>query len=128
MAAVQDYYDVFNKVMTRASSPNDLATVSRRGALAEAQTTYNTFANASLTVEGSVTASVVAVGLPKEGTRVSVVVAVCDDARDWKVLDESGKDIVKSSAKVVRPLNVTTQKWPEDGWFVTTFTKGTHSC
>ena len=124
---VVDYYRVFNQVMTRDVSPNDLARVARGAALAEAQTSYNTFGNASLTVKGSVKATIVTVSSPQEGKRLSVIVSLCDDARDWQVVDKSGKDILSSSAKVIRPLDAKIEQWP-DGWYVTKFVEGKHQC
>lgn len=125
---VVEYYTVFNEVMRQERHPNDLATVARNDALAEAQRTYNEFGMAGLTVKGEVVASAFIPGVVRTANdRPTVKVRFCDDSRGWSVVDDSGKDILAGSAKVIRPLVSTVQSWDGD-WYVTRFAKGDHTC
>jgi len=125
---VETYYRAFNEVMRQERHPNDLATVARNDALAEAQRTFNEFGMAGLTVKGEVVASDLVPGaLRTTNDRPTVRVKLCDDSRGWSVVDDSGKDILAGSAKVIRPLVSTVQSWDGD-WYVTRLAKGDHTC
>jgi hypothetical protein len=126
--AVEKWYRIYNEVMRRERDPNDLARAARGTALTGAQVTYNQFGMADLTVEGDITISELTPGEPTKKKRQTVLVELCEDMTEWSVLDSDGKDTLSLDSKVVRPLVVTVEEWPNDGWFVTSNTRGEQSC
>ncbi len=126
--AVEKWYRIYNEVMRRERDPNDLARAARGTALTDAQVTYNQFGMADLTVEGDITISELT---PRESTkkkRQTVLVELCEDMTEWSVLDSDGNDTLSLDSKVVRPLVISVEEWPNDGWFVTSNTRGEQSC
>jgi len=126
--AVEKWYVIYNEVMRRERDPNDLARAARGTALTDAQVTYNKFGMADLTVEGDITISELAPGAPARKQRKLVLVEICEDMTKWSVLDSDGNDTLSLDSKVVRPLVITVEDWPKDGWFVTSTTGGGQSC
>ena len=126
--AVEKWYRIYNEVLRRERDPNDLARAARRTALTDAQVTYNKFGMAGLTVEGDITISELAPGDPVAKERQTVLVGLCEDMTKWSVLDSDGNDTLSLDSKVVRPLVVTVEEWPKDGWFVSSTTGGGQSC
>lgn len=126
--AVEKWYRIYNEVMRRERDPNDLARAARGTALTDAQVTYNKFGMADLTVEGDITISELAPGELARKQRKLVLVEICEDMTKWSVLDSDGNDTLSLDSKVVRPLVITVEDWPKDGWFVTSTTGGEQSC
>ncbi len=126
--AVEKWYLIYNEVLRRERDPNDLARAARGSALADAQVTYNQLGMADLTVEGEITISELAPGELASKQRKLVLVEICEDMSRWSVLDSDGNDTLSLDSKVVRPLVVTVEEWPKDGWFVSSITGGEQSC
>ncbi len=126
--AVEKWYLIYNEVMRRERNPNDLARAARETALTDAQKTYNQFGMADLTVEGDITISELTPGEPTKKKRQTVLVEFCEDMTEWSVLDSDGNDTLSLDSKVVRPLVISVEEWPNDGWFVTSTTRGEQSC
>lgn len=126
--AVEKWYPIYNEVLRGERNPNDLATVARGELLADTQRTYNDFGLAKLTVEGDVTVSDLMPSELTENDRPTIAVDLCEDSTKWSVLDSDGNDVLKLGDKIVRPLVMTVEQWPKDGWFVTASKKGSRSC
>lgn len=126
--AVEKWYLIYNEAMRRERDPNDLARAARGTALTDAQVAYNKFGMAGLTVEGDITISELMPGDPVAKERQTVLVRLCEDMTKWSVLDSDGNDTLSLDSKVVRPLVITVEDWPKDGWFVTSTTGGEQSC
>ncbi len=128
MDTVEKWYVIYNQVLRGERNPNDLATVARGELLTDTQRTYNDFALAKLTVEGDVTVSDLVPSEVRESHRPTIAVGLCEDSTTWSVLDSEGKDVLELDDKVVRPLLIRVEKWPQDGWFVTSSKKGSQPC
>ena len=126
---VEGWYVVYNEVLRDGRDPNDLATVAREQLLADTQLTYNQLFGAGLTVKGEVSISDPTPSkLTEKNKRRTVVVDLCEDSTQWSVVDEDGNDVLELDAKTVRPLAITVEEWPKDGWFVTSSKKGDRKC
>ena len=101
----------------------------REQLLADTQLTYNQLFGAGLTVKGEVSISDPTPSkLTEKNKRRTVVVDLCEDSTQWSVVDEDGNDVLELDAKTVRPLAITVEEWPKDGWFVTSSKKGDRKC
>lgn len=125
---VETWYTVYNEVLRGERDPNELATVARGDLLKDTQRTYNDFGLAKLTVQGDVKASRLTPSALQEGERPTISVDLCEDSTQWRVLDSDGNDVLRLDDKIVRPLVITVEQWPNDGWFVTASKKGRLSC
>lgn len=128
VAAVENWFVIYNQVLRGERHPNDLALAAREEALGDAQKTYNQFGMAKLTAKGEVAVSNLTPSDLISGDRQAVHVGFCQDLTDWQVLDEDGKDTLELKSKTVQPLTATVENWPKDGWFVTALTKGDQKC
>ncbi len=128
MDAVEKWYRIYNEVMQGKRGAGDFALAGRGDIADNAVRTYNDFHLAHLTVEGDVTISGLVPSKLKQQDRPTIVVDLCEDSTKWSVLDSDGKDVFELKDKIVRPLAITVEHWPADGWFVTTSQKGTGSC
>lgn len=129
VVAVENWYVIYNEVLRDGRDPNQLATAARGQILTDTQLTYNQFLGAGLTVEGEVSVSdLTPSGLTKKSKRSAVVVNLCEDSTQWSIRDADGNDVLELDAKTVRPLAITVEEWPKDGWFVTRSEKGDQKC
>lgn len=126
--AVEKWYRVYNEVMQRKRGAGDLVLAGRGDIADNAARTYNEFGLAHLTVEGDVTISDLVPSKLRQRNRPTIVVDLCEDSTKWSVLDSDGNDVFELKDKIVRPLAITVEQWPADGWFVTTSRKGSRSC
>lgn len=126
--AVERWFTIYNEVLQGERGPGDFVLAGRGKIVDDAGLTYNQFGNANLTVKGDILISALTPGEPSEGKRQRVLVDFCQDTTGWQVLDENGKDTLKLGAKVIRPLTATVEEWPNDGWYVTSLTKGEQTC
>lgn len=126
--AVQRWYTIYNEVMQGKRGAGDLV-LAGRGAIADnAARTYNEFGLAKLTVEGDVTISGLVPSKLRQHERPTIVVDLCEDSTKWSVLDSKGNDVFELKDKIVRPLAISVEEWPAEGWFVTTSQKGSGPC
>lgn len=126
--AVEKWYRIYNEVMQRKRGAGDLVLAGRGDIADNAARTYNQFGLAHLTVEGDVTISNLVPSKLRQRNRPTIVVDLCEDSTKWSVLDSDGNDVFELKDKIVRPLAITVEQWPADGWFVTTSQKGSGSC
>ena len=126
--AVEKWYRIYNEVMQGKRGAGDLVLAGRGDIADNAARTYNEFALSHLTVEGDVTISSLVASKLRQHDRPTIVVDLCEDSTKWSVLDSKGNDVFELKDKIVRPLAITVEQWPADGWFVTTSQKGSGSC
>ena len=126
--AVQKWYTIYNEVMQGKRGAGDLVLAGRGDIADNAARTYNEFGLANLTVEGDVTISGLVPSKLRQHDRPTIVVDLCEDSTNWSVLDSKGNDVFELKDKIVRPLAITVEQWPADGWFVTTSKKGSAPC
>jgi len=129
VAAVEGYYEVYGAVMRLERDPGDLYQVARGNAAEQATKAFNQLLSAGFKAEGTVMPLSLdpTVG-QQSGDRVAVGVDVCEDGREWRLLDGDGTDVLGMHAKRVLPVVATVEQWPSDGWFVTQFKAGNHKC
>lgn len=126
--AVEKWYRIYNEVMQGKRGAGDFVLAGRGDIADNAARTYNEFGLAHLTVEGDVTISDLVPSRLRQRDRPTIVVDLCEDSTKWSVLDSDGKDVFELKDKIVRPLAITVEQWPADGWFVTTSHKGSGTC
>jgi len=126
--AVHKWYTIYNEVMHGKRGAGDLVLAGRGDIADNAARTYNEFGLSHLTVKGDVTISGLAPSKLRQHERPTIVVDLCEDPTKWGVLDSKGNDVFELKDKIVRPLAITVEQWPTDGWFVTTSQKGSGSC
>ena len=126
--AVEKWYRIYNEVMQGKRGGGDFVLAGRGDIADNAARTYNGFGLAHLTVEGDVTISDLVPSKLRHRDRPTIVVDLCEDSTKWSVLDSDGKDVFELKDKIVRPLAITVEEWPAEGWFVTTSQKGSGSC
>jgi hypothetical protein len=125
---VEKWYRIYNEVMQGNRGAGDFVPAGRGDIADNAARTYNDFGLAHLTVEGDVTISDLVPAELRQQDRPTIVVGLCEDSTNWRVLDSHGNDVFELRTKIVRPLAITVEQWPADGWFVTTSQKGRGSC
>lgn len=125
---VEKWYRIYNEVMQGNRGAGDFVLAGRGKITDNAARTYNDFGLAHLTVEGDVTISDLVPSELRQRDRPTIVVGLCEDSTKWRVLDSHGNDVFELKDKIVRPLAITVEQWPADGWFVTTLQKGSGSC
>ncbi len=128
VGAVEKWYLIYNEVMQGKRGAGDFVLAGRGDIADNAARTYNEFGLAHLTVEGDVTISGLVPSRLRQRDRPTIVVDLCEDSTKWSVLDSDGKDVFELKDKIVRPLAITVEEWPADGWFVTTSQKGSGTC
>lgn len=126
--AVEKWYRIYNEVMRGKRGAGDFVLEGRGDIADNAARTYNEFGLAHLTVEGDVTISDPVPSKLRQRERPTIVVDLCEDSTKWTVLDSNGKDVFQLKDKIVRPLAITVEQWPTDGWFATTSQKGSGTC
>lgn len=126
--AVEKWYLIYNEVMQGERGAGDLVLAGRGEIADNAARTYNDFGLGRLTVKGEVTVSDLMPSEPTQQERPTIVVELCEDSTKWSVLDSEGNDVFELKDKIVRPLAITVERWPGDGWFVTSSRKGSGSC
>lgn len=126
--AVEKWYEIYNEVMQGRRGAGDFVLAGRGTIVDNAGRTYNEFGLAHLTVEGDVTITDLVPSRPQKRDRPTILVDLCEDSTEWRVLDSDGQDVFELKDKIIRPLTITVEQWPKDGWFVTTSKKGDGRC